>query len=566
MAATIGALSSRSFYLSASINWNAPTGSLVDGADEICAEVRTHLAKRETDQFIPMGLTGAPHHLLLQQESKSEIEWALSNQWGTGCNEAGLKPPAFILLSDENGRPPRIHGGPPIAILGILDGNPVLAVADESRHRCLPFIDSLMVDTTSALTGSRSISKLVGKSGRLSPGKKSSAHVALRIVLTGSDDMSHLSFLLDGLEEFCNRGQAEIAVLPEPDTWLPASGPVRPRSRAQASSVSLLAAAAEMRKRRASKVNRRRTLEIVAGGPHQIIAAPESAGHRDFFASMMGDIALAGPSVDALFSGGRFRGFGVAPGIEFPPMTSALLSGTGAGQRKQFEPTTTVSFESDESRGVRMIEHLAESEASGQRSDETRLVSDYSFIGERPLLISTHAFFVAAGGFPKNHELLHLAFPLGRNATFRVRAAYADGWSLDAVLGEANQQTELHGSRFQIFFENGVLAIAFLTRSGLPLVSSIGIHRIPELVLVVGGRFSLSPTHQHDAGAEFAMVWGAGADGVEEIDRLLSGRLPAALQRELVNGPKVMDSGPAASRRRIARKRMTVQEQQVPER
>jgi hypothetical protein len=510
---------------------------IVDGADQRSRKVRAQLAARVEDQFIPMGLTGASHHLLLRDESAAEIKWAVSNLWSTGCTDGGMKPPAFVLLSDKNAQQPPNDGGVPIAISGLLDGSPVFALADGTRQRCLHVIDSLVVDTSSAQAGSRSIARALKKIGRVRSVKPPLSTAAIQIVLGTPEDVSHLLQVLDGIEEFCGRGLGEVVALPAPESWQPASGPVRPRGRPQAADVEVAAAAAELRKRRTSKINRRRTLEIVAGDRHENVAGPQSPGHREFVASMMGDVALAGPSADALFSGGRFRGFRLAPGDRFPPLTSCLLAATGETPRECFEPTTAFSFESDEARGVRIIEHLTQSDASGNRSDETQVVSDYSFVREKPLLISTHALLVSAHRVPVHQELLHLTLPIGRNATFRTRAAYPDGWSTESVLGDSNEQSELHGSRFQILFEDEILAIAFLTRSGLPLIVSVGVHRVPELVLVIGGRFSPSSVIEPDARSEFAMVWGSGAEGVEEMDRLLTGRLPAAIQRELLNGP-----------------------------
>ncbi len=253
---------------------------------------------------------------------------------------------------------------------------------------------------------------------------------------------------------------------------------------------------------------------------------------------MMGDIAIAGPTSallsDALFSGGRFCGFGAARGIEFPPAVSYLWSINERGRPPRFEPASCFSFESDEARGIRVVEH----------SGEIRLVSDFSFVRERPLLVSAYALSVDADRSLVNKELLHLALPLARHRTVRVCAEYPDGCSMEADLGEIDQVEELFGSRFQIHFGDEVLVIAFLTRSGLPLVSSVGIFRVPELVLGIGGRFSLSPTVGTGTTAEFAMLIGTGSEAVQEIDGLLSGRLPAAIQKELGNGPWAMDPRP----------------------
>ena len=539
MTAVLDAVSSRPFYDTRPVTWNAPTAQLMDRANITATEIRAKLGGRNSDLFIPMGLTGVPHHFLLSKESISEIEWTVTNLWRTGCTDAGFERPPFILLSSENRELPLNNGDPPVAFLARLDGLPIFATADGTHYRCLPVIDSSTLDTTSVHAGSRSVARAARRIGRSQRGKKMPTEAVVFAVLTGQDDVDRVPNLLDGLQGFCERGAAEVRPLPDLHSWRSVSGPVAPFGRASASDTIVHAAAAQMRKRRASRINRRRTLELMVGagqgGADQNPSSSRSPGGRDFVASMMGDVALAGPSSglssDALFRGGRFCGLSAIREGEFPPAVSFLWSADGTGRLPKFEPTTCFSFESDESRGVRVVE----------RSEATQLVSDFSFVRERPLLVSTHALFVDADGSPTNDELLHLALPLARHSTVRVEAGNRDGWSPEADLGESDHVQELFGSRFRIRLGDEILAIAFLTRSGLPLVSSVGVFRVPELVLGIGGRFSLAPTARNGAATEFAMLMGVGSAAVEEIDRLLSGRIPAALQRELGNGPGAMD-------------------------
>ncbi|MBU8913513.1 MAG: hypothetical protein KOO61_05770 [Spirochaetales bacterium] len=539
MTAVLEAISSRPFYDACPITWNAPTAQLMDRANVTAAEITAKLGRRDSDLFIPMGLTGVPHHFLLCKESISEIEWAVSNLWRTGCTDAGFERPPFILLSGENREPPLNDGNLPLAFLARLDGLPIFATADGTRYRCLPMIDSSTLDINSVRTGSRSVARAARRIGRSLRGEKMPAEAAVLAVVTTQEDVDRIPNLLDGLQEFCRRDAAEVRSLPDLCSWRSVPGPVAPFGRTSAPDTNVYAAAAQMRKRRASRINRRRTLELIVGadqsGTDQNPPSPRSPGGRDFVASMMGDVALAGPSSglssgfssDALFRGGRFCGFSADHVSWFPPAVSYLWSPDESDRLPRFEPTTCFSFESDESRGVRVVE----------RSGPTQLVSDFSFVRERPLLVSTHALFVDGDNSPLNSELLHLALPAGRHGTIRVRAGNRDGWSQETDLGESDHVQELFGSRFRIRLGEEILAIAFLTRSGLPLVSSVGIFRVPELMLAVGGRFSVAPTGWSRATTEFAMLMGAGSAAVEEIDRLLSSRLSAALQRELGNGP-----------------------------
>ncbi len=92
--------------------------------------------------FIPMCLTGVHHHFLLSKESISEIEWAVTNLWRTGCTDGGFERPPFNLLSGENREPPRNDGDPSVAFLARLNGFPIFATADGTHYRCLPVINS----------------------------------------------------------------------------------------------------------------------------------------------------------------------------------------------------------------------------------------------------------------------------------------------------------------------------------------------------------------------------------------------------------------------------------------
>ena len=349
--AVLDAVSSRPFYDAHPITRNAPTAQLMDRTNVTAAEITAGLGRRDSDLFIPMGLTGVPHHFLLCKESISEIEWAVSNLWRTGCTDAGFERPPFILLSRENREPPLNDGNLPLAFLARLDEFPIFATADGTHYRCLPVIDSSTLDTTSVHTGSRSVARAARRIGRSLRGKEMPVEAVVFTVLTGQDDAGRIPNLLDGLQEFCERAAAEVRPLPGLCSWRPVSGPVAPFGRASAPDASVHAAAAQMRKRRASRINRRRTLELMVGadqsGADQDPSSPRSLGGRDFVASMMGDVALAGPSSglssgfssDALFRGGRFCGFGAARASEFTPAVSYLWSADDGGRLKAYSKT-----------------------------------------------------------------------------------------------------------------------------------------------------------------------------------------------------------------------------------
>ncbi|MEE8442040.1 MAG: hypothetical protein V3S41_09975 [Spirochaetia bacterium] len=124
-------------------------------------------------------------------------------------------------------------------------------------------------------------------------------------VLTGGDDVGPIPNLLDALQENCERGVSELRLLPGLGSWWSVPGPVAPFGRAAASNAKIQETAAQMRKRRAIRINRRRTLELIVrgGGGDKSAPLPRSPGHRDFVAGMMGDVAIAGPT-SGLLSGG----------------------------------------------------------------------------------------------------------------------------------------------------------------------------------------------------------------------------------------------------------------------
>mgnify|MGYP006301096399 CR=1 FL=1 len=273
-----------------------------------------------------------------------------------------------------------------------------------------------------------------------------------------------------------------------------------------------------------------------------MVARPNDSAEREFVASMMGEATLVGNGNDALFAGGRFRGF--ATGEDVPPGGAVTLLVCDGVESARLETTTCFSFESDGARGVRVLESSEPTGVNGDGPPAWQLVTDFSFVDELGILVVGSAVTGPFGSAPVT-DLVHLGLPIPEDCPIVASSCYPDGSRAEGRL-EAHGLHAVAGSQVTLETPWGVITVAFVDRDGHVRVGAVWRYPSKSPLLALGGVMRLGRNDEGPEVAERTLLIAAGETGQEEIRQALRGRLPASLAQELRRGPVTSRSVPGA--------------------
>lgn len=522
----------RDFWQNRTICWNVPAALLAHRTSATAAGVRLRLGRRAADSVYPAGLTGAPLHLLLAEEAQDEIAWSVTNLWVTGVEDAGFPAPLVLLHEADAGRPaltghyPEMD--PPVIALARLAGTEVLAWFGPDGVRCLPLLRGTALSDASAKTGVREIDRARRRARRaLENGSGAPGHIVVMTDLLEPGAGESFPRVLAAAEEWSSRSWTALRPLPDPTEWPRASRDVPPGIPHHPRSVSELVQAASMRKQRSSRINNRRILESMCGRTPRAAILPAARNERNFVASMTGEAALAGNGADAFFSAGHFCGFGSSLPGGAPPARSFVRSAV-MPEPVLLETTTCFSFESDGSRGVRVVQGSGSGDAGWQ------LTTDYSFVGDVPVLIAGVAL-EGPEDAPTDAELLHLAVSTERMRSLTVETHHPDG-SVGGIEWRQGGRQFASGSEVTVRFPSGPLTVGFLSREGTPFMGTVTFEEEPARI-TLGGTFRLSRPERGAPLSVFTLLLAAAEDGRSVLHGLMTRKLSPALLHELRRGP-----------------------------
>ncbi|MFW5683626.1 MAG: hypothetical protein ACOC1I_02130 [Spirochaetota bacterium] len=550
------------------LTWNLPSADVFSKGEAAADELRGALderAERYGDTVAPMGLTGAPHAALHTAEIESDLEWALSNIWNSGAGDARRKMPGMIIpRSPAFGRRDALHAygssAARVGLLGLGAEGPQLTVVPngEEGPSDLPAVNLLALGAerlggtsqvlhgpgnrdgrTSALTR-RALARAIRarhRSVRLD-GDRDRTTVLL-VPVSGLDDVAAAADALAVVDELVRRSGWEMTTLDEA-----LASPQNPASllavEAPAMVPETAARCTELRRRRASKINTRRILELLAtpaaatdtrDDPREL---PER-GRREFIASMLGQTSIPGTTVVARFSAGRLcglHGAASAPGRDHPA-TSCVRRPDGTLFAEVVE--SCFSFESEISRGLRSESVLADAVGTVV----ARIRTEYSFVGDYDALVATQHVAIEAGA--TGDTLCVLGEPIVQAGRCAITGHFTDGSSCDHEITWQTDEVVVWGEAFQIWDGESSHTLVPLTTTGHPCLWSVTALRDPERRVFLGGRYPLAPRGTADSAESvrehtLAFILVRGEIDHELVQKALAGRLPQAIGDEIAAG------------------------------
>lgn len=519
--------------------WNLSSADLcakADDASRACRELIESRTAQYGDTFCPMGLTGASNQAMHIAEIESEIEWSISNIWGTGAHDT-LKhdPPLIIPARPDVLRPDSravySRARVPVGIVGEAQNGLWLTVVENGNDalgRAFPLVE--VVGLRPEEIEPRSLTRQIRRSlGNARPVTGTETAVVLHFPMTSPEDDERLCATLAAVAERTDRsswtvGQMtlENAAHISPPAILPANAlGITPATGADVTA---------LRRRRGSKINTRRILERLAypAEVREPADPPETpqAGKREFVASMMGQTSIPGTAIEAVFAGGRLCGLhGESAAPQNPhPATSFLR--THDGDMQNDAVTSCFSFESEISRGLR-----SESTITGEdNAVSARIRSEYSFVGEYDALVSSHHVLVD-GGSPDD-TLCVLGVPILHRHQCAITGRFSDGSTYDYDASWDRRELVLYGEAFQIWDGESCYTLVPVTSRGHPFPWTVTLLSTPEPRVVLGGRYEMGRRTEHSL--SFLLVRGELDD--ELVARAFSGRLPSAITTEIAAG------------------------------
>jgi hypothetical protein len=537
-----------------SLIWHLPSADLCAQADEPAAAfrraVRTRI-ERFGDGVWPMGLTGAHNTPLHVAEIESEIAWATTNIWNTGVRDAMHLDPSLVVprapdvvraaAGEAYARSPV-----PVGLLGFAQDGLWLTVmrAGEGSQKpgrttgrtlgALPIVDlgaSVQTDI-----GRRTLLREIQRRQRTARAAINDTRpVVVRCGLTSAGDLGRVLAVLTAAGELAGRPSWAIAA-PEtceysgrgPDLIAQDTAPLGPAA---------IARAAELRRRRSSKINTRRVLEQIAGAEDRSDATehadraadPPAEGRREFVASMMGEASIPGSAVTTDFAGGRLCGFRGASGTAYALEPSENLLVT----RDRRVATDTIescfSFESEISRGLRSESTLSAPEGGAS----ARIRTEFSVVGDiDALVVSQHVFIEAEEADARRGTLFVLARPVQRRDELAVTGRFTDGTSYDHDVTWKRDELILWGEAFQIWDGDSRYTFVPLGPGGHVRPWSIAVLARPEPRVALGGSYAIHGRAEHHL--SFLLVRGELDHDI--VTKALAGRLPAAIRKEIAAG------------------------------
>ncbi len=534
-------------------------------ADRLDRALLGERIERYGDTVCPMGLTGAPNVRLHVSEIEAELAWATSNIWHTGVRDTfGFDPSLAVPCAPDGERRAgwdacRRSPVPTGLLVEAVDGGWLHIVAGDQADEslALPVLRPSRVSPQTRATR-RSLTRDVRRRLRAA-GLDASVGVPIVISLDVDEPdgeetavatlaaVGEASTSLGWTITTFERHDMAKSARPrnERPEWFAGAPPLPP---------DICEEAAWLRRRRSSKINTRRLLELLApeappeappdappdappvprdpgsaaspGTARRTDAAASRPGHeRVLVASMMGEATISGSNVSARFVGGRLCGLSgaVDPALPGEPTESLALFADGRVRAASVE--SCVSFESDSSRGLR-----SESVVTGNSLEPVaRIRSDYSFVGDYDALVASHLCLVE--GATVRDTLCAIALPIASHRRCVVTGRFADGSTYDHhVLW--TETGALWAEAFQIRDGETRYTIVPVTGDGRPMPWSVSILREPSRRLVVGGRYRLGDRREHRI--SFLMMRAELDDRL--VVRTLAGRVPRPIADEIAVG------------------------------
>ncbi len=494
---------------------------------------------RYGDTVCPMGLTGASNVRLRIAEIEAELAWSVSNVWNTGVRDLLHFDPPLVLPRDPDGsrREARaVYGRSPVPVGMLVETGSGcslrLAAPNDTGGHVLPVL--LPSAAVLEAKGRRSLEREAHRRLRAAGHGASAAPLVIAIDLDRPGDEQRVIAIIATIGEAAEEAGWRIVTLEpagmprsglgdeEPEPWFSEALPLPP---------AVCEKAASLRRRRASRINTRRLLELLAQDPPGGSGSAESRraahpGHeRALVASMMGDATITGTNVAARFLGGRLCGLAgaVEPALPSEPAESLVRFGDGRVVLASVE--SCVSFESESSRGVRSESMVRE----GPHGPLVRIRSEHSFVGDYDALIASHRCLVE--GATRNDTLCAVAFPIADHRHCVVTGRFTDGSTYDHHVAWDEPEV-LWGEAFQIWDGEARFTIIPVTGDGRPLLWSVSVLRDPSRRLVVGGRYPLGDRAEHCVSF---LIMRCEIDD-ELVVRTLAGRAPAPIVREVAAG------------------------------
>jgi hypothetical protein len=343
--------------------WGRVSRAQPEGGDPACLPPATLQDwRRWYDEgrigIVPAGYAGAFLPVLGLEEIRAEVEMAVANPWKSGVADCFGEAPSLVLPFWPDSRLDNPAAGllakAPLLGLGLAGGAaPRLLALGHGGRVALPCLvlppiahGSLHARIAEFLRGQTAPQLAVQLAWH--PGHDTLAELVEALVLFGSDGY---------------RAVREANFLPEPAGAAapPPTAPlVHPHPRLTPDFRGRLLQLAAGRHGRSATQERLRT-QLLASLPHDddwrlpVEAAPE-AGQRSLLANMEGEAAIMAEGYEARFSAGVWQGFFQEPAssgrqIRFRPETGTGL--TVHGRQIGYEVESSVSFETDHSRGLR---------------------------------------------------------------------------------------------------------------------------------------------------------------------------------------------------------------------
>lgn len=493
--------------------WNAPSLVLAGVSGET-AHIREWIQQRSLHRFVPMGLSGVHAAFVTTREWESDLEWAISNIWGSGTDDMGFDTPPFLLVSRHTGPPLPDYTGPvPVVFHARTAESKVVAARDGGEMHALRCFDASGVEEGSL----RAVSRQISRSLR----RHTTETTDPIVIVLAADQMGdqHLTTVLNALPAAAaDLVPAELPPIPD---WpvvpsvAPLNAPPPPIAAAQEQ-------AADARRRRMSRADRRSVLERTVWPGFRARSSDKPATNRDFVASMMGSVTLAGPVFDVLFESGRPTGLRSAAGtVMFEPVETSVRG--VPGELGDFTTAGCFSFESESVRGVRVVERVEDQRHAAE------CVTDYSFVGEIPVLVCNTACVLTT------REALDDLVLQRTVAMTEPLPALTESLHLEGVPASG---PIVHRLRFETAV--GALEMGWYSVRAKPIVGKVSF--TPE---IAGAQLAFTAMVRGSGRYEVQYVTAISLGKDPSLDAYLGVRPKPAMLRELGNGPHCEDINPS---------------------
>lgn len=521
------------------IAWHVAADA-VAGPDQPLAKLLADRIASHEDRFLPMGLTGAAHLVLHEEEIEADLSWAVKNLWSTGARDTlRVDPPLVVPCCPDTFRREALgvygRAEVPVGLLVEARDGAWLAIVpngEGAAGRAIPVVE---VDPVAlAEPGRRTLARSIARRRRASRAARSDeepedAPVLLRIVVSSRTDLDSTVSAIRAIAEAAARGTIELVPFDPASAAAATLGPTR-SSDVPPVSIAAARTAGALRRRRGSRINTRRVLEAFASSADPEQFALDASGvpresRREFIASMMGIATIPGAAIEARFDSGRFCGIS---GLSSAPATGrparALLASADAIHEDVV--ASCFSFETEISRGLR-AEAVIVDEGSDSRVD---IRTEYALVADDDAVVASQ-HVLTAGGSPG--EIAYpLAAPVIRPDTCVITGRFTDGSYYDLKIDFVAAELVLWGEAFGIWDGESRYTLLAMDTDGNPVPWPVVALRDPEPRIVLGGRYPLGQPGDHLSSLLLART----ELDDELVTKALTGRLPSAIKAEIAAG------------------------------